>query len=87
MYDFFEEIVNLSGLPFEIFNKGFRVINFSNKTVYIEGFVNVINFENTEILIKLKRGIVNILGSDLKIKNMNLETILIVGNITNLETN
>lgn len=85
MYDFFEEIVNLSGLPLDIFNKGFRVINLSNRTVFIEGFVNIVSFESTEIIIKLKRGIVKVQGENLKIKNMNLETILIVGSITNLE--
>ncbi|MBR4003166.1 MAG: YabP/YqfC family sporulation protein [Clostridia bacterium] len=85
MYDFFEEIVNLSGLPLDIFNKGFRVVNLSNRTVFIEGFVNIVSFESTEIIIKLKRGIVKVQGENLKIKNMNLETILIVGSITNLE--
>ena len=85
MYDFFEEIVNLSGLPLDIFNKGFRVVNLSNRTVFIEGFVNIVSFESTEIIIKLKRGIVKVQGENLKIKNMNLETILIVGSIINLE--
>ena len=82
---FFEEIVNLSGLPLDIFNKGFRVVNLSNRTVFIEGFVNIVSFESTEIIIKLKRGIVKVQGENLKIKNMNLETILIVGSIINLE--
>ena len=85
MYDFFEEIINLSGLPLDIFNKGFRVVNLSNRTVFIEGFVNIVSFESTEIIIKLKRGIVKVQGENLKIKNMNLETILIVGSIINLE--
>lgn len=85
MYDFFEEIVKMSGLPLDIFNSGFRAINFSNKAVFIEGFVNIVSFESIEIIIKLKRGIVKVQGEDLKIKNMNLETILVVGNITNLE--
>ena len=87
MYDFFEEIVKMSGLPLDIFNNGFRIINFSNRTVFIEGFVNIVSFENYEIIIKLKSGIVKIQGNDLKIKNMNLETILIVGKINSLETN
>lgn len=85
MYDFFEEIVKMSGLPLDIFNNGFRVINFSNKSVFVEGFVNIVSFESIEIIIKLKHGIVKIQGENLKIKNMNLETILIIGNITNFE--
>ena len=55
MFDFFDEIANRTGLPFDILNSGFRVINFSNKSVFIEGFVSIINFSEEEISIKLKK--------------------------------
>ncbi len=84
MFGFLEEVSNLSGLPFDIINKGFRVINLSNRAVYIEGFVALVEVEKTEITIKLKKGIVKILGEELKIKNMNLNTILVVGKVYNM---
>ena len=84
MFGFLEEVSNLSGLPFDIINKGFRVINLSNRAVYIEGFVALVEVEKTEITIKLKKGIVKILGEELKIKNMNLNTIFVVGKVYNM---
>lgn len=84
MFGFLEEVSNMSGLPFDIINKGFRVINLSNRAVYIEGFVALVEVEKTEITIKLKKGIVKILGEELKIKNMNLNTILVVGKVYNM---
>ncbi len=85
MFDFFEDIAKKTGLPFNILNNGFRVINFCNQSVYIEGFKNIISFENSEISIKLSRGIVKVTGENLKIKEMNLEDITIVGNIFSTE--
>ncbi|MBQ9792670.1 MAG: YabP/YqfC family sporulation protein [Clostridia bacterium] len=85
MFDFFDEIANRTGLPFDILNKGFRVVNFGNKSVFIEGFVSITNFEEEEISIKLKKGIVKITGKNLAIKNMNIDSIVISGNIFSCE--
>ncbi len=85
MFSFFEEIAKLSGLPFEIFNNNFKLINFGNKVVYIENFKNIISFNSFDIEIKLSKGIAKINGDNLKIKNMNIDTIIIVGEIKSLE--
>lgn len=85
MFSFFEEITKISGLPFQIFNDNFKLINFGNKAVYIENFKNIVSFESFEVVIKLSKGITKILGENLKIKNMNTNSIVIVGDIKNLE--
>ena len=85
MFKFFDEIALKTGLPFDILNKGFRLINFSNNAIYVEGFTNIVSFETNEIKIKLKKGIVKITGENLKIKNMNLQTIMVVGSILTVE--
>ena len=85
MFDFFDEITNRTGLPFDILNKGFRVVNFGNKSVFIEGFVSITNFEEEQISIKLKKGIVKIIGRNLAIKNMNIDSIVISGDILSCE--
>ena len=87
MFSFFEEIAKLSMVPYEVFNSNFKIINFGNKVIYIEQFKNIVTFEPTEITVKLARGIVKILGENLKIKNMNTSSIIISGNITSLEVN
>ncbi len=85
MFSFLDEISTLSGLPFDIINKGFRVINLSNRAVYVEGFTGLIDVDSQEIGIKLKKGILKLNGDNLKIKNMNLETILVTGDIRMIE--
>ncbi len=85
MLSFLDEITSLSGLPFDYINNGFRVINLSNKAVYIEGFTALIDVTNFEIGVKLKKGVVKLLGDNLKVKNMNLQTIIITGDIKSVE--
>lgn len=85
MFSFLEEIAKKTGLPFDILNNGFRVVNFSNKSIYIEGFSNILIFEQNLIKIKLKKGIIEIEGENLKIENMDMQTIIIAGKILKLE--
>lgn len=85
MFGLFEEMAKISGLPFDVFNNNFKVINFGNKAIYIENFKNIVTFTITEIVIKLSRGIAKIIGDNLKIKNMNANTIIIAGEIKSLE--
>lgn len=85
MYSFLEEISNMSGLPLNLINDGFRVINLSNRAVYVEGFKSLIDVDSSEIGIKLKKGIIKLNGDNLRIKNMNLQTLLVVGDIRQIE--
>ncbi len=85
MFFLFDEISKMSGLPMDMINKGFRMINFSNRAVYIEGYTALIDAEPNEIGVKLKKGIIKLNGDDLKIKNMNLDTLLVTGDIKQIE--
>jgi len=85
MFDFIEEIAIKTGLPFDILNSGFKVINFNNKSIYIQGYQSIIDFSNTNIDIKLAKGVIKITGSNLKIKNMNLQSIIVIGDIISME--
>lgn len=85
MISFFDEISSMTGLPFEILNNGFRVINFCNKAIYIEGFQNILEFSPSVLNVKLKKGVVKLQGLGLKIKNLNQSAIVVSGEISNLE--
>ncbi len=85
MFSFFSEVAEMSGLPLEILTNGFRVINFSNKAVYIENFKSILQFQTTEIGLKMKKGMMKVLGQDLVIKNLNENTVLVVGKIEKVE--
>ena len=85
MFGFLEEIENLTGLPFEVLKNGFRVINYSNKCVYVENYKNIISFSKTEVSLKISKGIVLIFGENLKIKKSNTSSIFISGKISSLK--
>ena len=85
MFSFFEDIAKLTGLPFEILNNGFRLINFCNKSFYVEGFKSLLEFNNQIVSLKLTKGSVKLTGNNLKIKNLNKDTILVVGDILTVE--
>ncbi len=87
MFNFFDEISQLTGLPFDNLSKGFRLINLSNRALYVEGYTGLIDAENGEMNIKLKKGIVRLTGKNLKIKNLNLGSLLVVGEIQTVEMN
>lgn len=87
MFSFLDDIAQKTGLPFDILNNGFRVINFNNKSVYIEGFLNILMFEKDLIKIKLKKGLIELEGENLKIKNMDTQSIVVSGNILKLAIN
>lgn len=85
MFRFFEEIAKITGLPFEILSGGFRTVNFCNKSFYVEGLKSILEFNDSEVNLKLTKGCVKIAGKNLKIKNLNKDTILVVGEILSVE--
>lgn len=85
MFSFFDDIAFMTGLPFEILNNGFRVVNFCNKAVYVEGFQDIIEFGSNVLNVKLKKGVIKLKGEGLKIKNLNQNTIVVSGEISSLE--
>lgn len=81
MFNLLEDIENFTKLPFEMLKNGFRIINFCNKSVYVENYKAIVLFENEEVLIKLPKGLVSILGKNLKINKLNVSSIIINGEI------
>ncbi len=85
MFSFLDDIFAEIGLPFEIIKGGFRLINFCNKAIFIEGIKAILKVEESEIEIKLTKGIVKVSGEKLKIKKLNKDSITIVGIIKEME--
>ena len=86
MFSFFSDILERTGLETSCVLDGFRLVNFSNKAVYLEGFLKIITFENTNISFKMKKGILKINGEDLIIKDLNSNTVLVCGSIGLVES-
>ncbi len=86
MFSFFSEMVEKSGIPMDTILNGFRVVNLSNKMVYIEGFLKIVSFEGEFVNLKMKKGMLKVVGENLKIKNLNTNTVLICGNVFSVES-
>jgi len=81
------------GLVNEIFNSldmsitsnEYRYYNLGGKAVYIENFIKIIAFSKEEIILKLKKGMFKVTGSELKIVELNKGSMLISGSVKGVE--
>lgn len=58
---------------------------FSNKKIIIEGCQNIIDYQNEYVKLKLKKGFLNITGTNFLITVFNHEKIEIKGNVSSIE--
>lgn len=63
----------------------YRYYNLGGKIVYIENFVRVNTFSKTEIVLKLKKGMIKILGENLVIEELNKSSLIVKGSIKGVE--
>ena len=80
----FGEIENLMNSADASFN--YRVINLGGKTLYVEGIKSVVNLGENEILLQLKKQLLTIVGSNLKVKYLDKAACVIYGEICKVET-
>lgn len=63
----------------------YRYYNFGGKVVYIENFVKIITFTKEEIVLKLRKGMIKVVGQELFIEELNKASLLIRGSIKGVE--
>lgn len=63
----------------------YRYTNFAGKSVYLEGHTGLISFTDKEINFKLKKKLFILQGSDLKIKEFDNNTAIIIGQIESIK--
>ncbi len=85
MISFFESIAKDSGVEIEILKRGYQIYNFGGKSAYIANFKSIITFNDQCVKLKLSRGVVNVYGQNLFIKELNTNTIIVNGLIKNIE--
>ena len=85
MISFFESIAKDSGVDIDILKSGYQIYNFGGKSAYIANFKSIITFSDQCIKLKLSKGVVNIYGQNLFIKELNTNTIIVNGLIKNIE--
>lgn len=78
MFDFFYELFG------ELKKGNYRYQVDAGKQIAIEGYKNVLKIEENNIVVKLQKGELNILGENLKIKELGKNTIIVVGKINSI---
>lgn len=64
----------------------YRIVNLGGESVYIEGIKAVICLDENEMQFQLKKGVLKVVGSSLKVKYLDLSTCTIIGQIKAVET-
>lgn len=73
------------GLDIVITNNDYRYYNLGGKAVYIENFVRINTFSQEKIILKLKKGMIKVVGKELVIEELNKGSLLIKGCIKGVE--
>ncbi len=85
MFNFFNELISDYGLETSLINS-FNIINMSNKLVYIEGHKGVVSISSENISVRVKKGVLCIVGKNLQIKRISHTTLVIIGQIKEIES-
>ena len=76
-----EKLMNVADVSFD-----YRVINLGGNKLYIEGFKSVVSLGECEVVFQLKKQVLTIVGTDLKVKYLDKTTCVIEGIILSVVT-
>ncbi len=77
---FFDEIKNDVGITDIQLLNGYSCVNFSGRSLYLDGVVKIEKISSEEIIVRTRSAIITIMG-DLAIKDISEDTLIIVGRI------
>ena len=80
-----KSLAELLELPKDVMLDLPKIILVGQLQVYIENHKGILEYTTTRIRINTKSGVLRITGTNLLIKNIVVEEIVIVGNINNVE--
>lgn len=81
MFNFFDEIRKRIYPQGSDFISEYNIVNMSGKILYIEGHCGIKSITTDKIALNLKKDNIEIIGENLKIKEISDKTILIEGEI------
>lgn len=71
-------------IPYHVVTNQIHLEMFSNKNLIINGAYTIMEYNDSIITLKLKKGLLQIIGSQLAIHSVNEERIVISGEIMNI---
>ena len=81
MDSFFKEIAGLTELPFDTAFSSYRYVNMGGAALYVQGHKGIILFDTAKIVLRVAKARLEILGSNLKIKQLSSDDIMITGEV------
>ena len=78
MFDFFDEFFG------EIKKGAYRYQVDSGRQIAIEGYKNVLRIDENSIVVKIDNGEIEVLGQNLKVKELSTNTIVVYGKIQSI---
>ncbi len=84
MFNFFESLKKEFSLPKNFFGN-FNIVLISNKFLYVEGHKGLLKLSTENITFKVKGAVIIVQGTELYIKELTANTIVVGGKINNFE--
>lgn len=79
MTEFFEELTNIVGLPFDELASGYKLELVAGKALSVTNYKKILIYTKNKIVLSLKHGIIEILGENLTIKQLDIGSIIVSG--------
>ncbi len=83
---FFKEVAATLGLDASSIANGYQIIDYNGNAVYCEGFKRVLSVGENEVALGLKGKRIVVSGEGLSIKELENNTVIIVGKIRSVIT-
>ena len=79
MNNYIKEIVEICKLPFSEIKDDYKILQVGSKLIYVCNFKRIIDYSDSRIVLKIKNNTLEIVGSGLKIKQIEKSEIIISG--------
>lgn len=81
MENYFKEIVEICGLPFNEVLKDVKIILIGGKALYVSNYKKIVTYSKESIDLRVKGDIIHISGENMIIKQLDKNEIIISGKI------
>jgi len=84
IFNYFGELKKQFNLPETVLNS-YNIVNISGHFVYVEGHLGLLTLSTEKISFKIKKGIVEVKGNEMFLKELTENTLAIQGKIYKIE--
>ena len=79
MNNYIKELITICKLPFNEIVEDFKVIQLSNKVIYVSNYKKIIDYTSKHLVLKVKNNTLEIAGDNLFLSQINRSEIIVKG--------